>query len=244
MDQVAGTNGDSLEPIRATIQQQLGHRVRDLDLRREQQTLILTGRAHTYYVKQLVQHLVMGQFKGTTLCNEIDVAKSSQTLLSREERKSNFITRRNKTMTTAPLEITFADRDRLIAFLDRKSAENGWHDKTPQSLQMLRQKLDNASCIEAIDICPEVVTLGSTVRFFEVDTGEHWEFSVCFPSDANINEGRISVLAPLGTAILGHRVGDVVDWPVPSGIVRIQIAEIVYQPEAAGVFDEPALSAT
>jgi regulator of nucleoside diphosphate kinase len=96
--------------------------------------------------------------------------------------------------------------------------------------------------MDATDISPEVVTLGSIVHLYEVDTGERWKFTLSFPTNANIDEGRISVLAPLGTAILGHRVGDVVDWPVPSGMIRIQIVEIEYPPEAAGVFDEPELS--
>lgn len=144
-------------------------------------------------------------------------------------------------MTIAPIEMTFADRDRLIAFLDRKSAENVWHDETPQPLRLLRQKVSSAQCMDASEVSPEVVTLGSIVHLYEVDTGERWKFTLSFPTNANIDEGRISVLAPLGTAILGHRVGDVVDWPVPSGMIRIQIVEIEHQPEAAGVFDEPEL---
>lgn len=82
MNLEAGTHGDSLEPIRATVQRQLGRRVRDFDVRRDQQGLILTGRTHTYYVKQLVQHLVMGHFDGATLRNDIDVTKSPQAVLS------------------------------------------------------------------------------------------------------------------------------------------------------------------
>lgn len=244
MDQVAGTNGDSLEPIRATIRRQLGQRVRNFDLRREQDALILTGRTHTHYAKQLIQHLVMGQFEGTTLRNEIDVAHSLPALVSREVRKPTIITRKDKTMTTTPFEMTYADRDRLSAFLDRKSAENGWHDVTRQPLRLLRQKLANARCMEATDISPDVVTIGSIVHLFELNTGERWKLTLSFPSNASIDEGRISVLAPLGTAILGHRVGDVVDWPVPSGMIRIQIVQIDYQPEAAGVLDEPEFSLT
>lgn len=244
MDQAAGTNGDSLEAVRATIQRQLGQRVRNFELKREQDALILTGSTHTYYAKQLIQHLVMGQFEGTALRNEIDVAHSSPALVSREEGKPSSITRKDKTMTTAPFEITYADRDRVSEFLDRKSAENGWHDITRQPLRLLRQKLANARCLESTDISPDVVTIGSIVHIFELDTGERWKFTLSFPSNANIDEGRISVLAPLGTAILGHHVGDVVDWPVPSGMIRIQIVQIDYQPEAAGVFDEPELSVT
>jgi regulator of nucleoside diphosphate kinase len=55
-----------------------------------------------------------------------------------------------------------------------------------------------------------------------------------FPADANYEEGKISILAPLGTALLGYRVGDVVYWHVPRGVRQLRIDEILYQPEAAG----------
>ena len=86
--------------------------------------------------------------------------------------------------------------------------------------------------------------MGSTVRLQELDSGERWKFTLCYPHEARIDEDRISVLAPLGTAILGHRVHDVVDWPVPGGNVRLRISEITYQPEAAGVLDEMELSSS
>lgn len=147
-------------------------------------------------------------------------------------------------MKTNRIEITFADRDRLTTFLDRKSVENGWLEETPHQFRLLRRKLTSAICTKSTNISPEVVTLGSIVHLFELDTGESWKFTLSFPTDANIDEGRISVLAPLGTAILGHRIGDVVDWPVPSGTIRIQIVQIDYQPEAAGLLDESELSTT
>jgi regulator of nucleoside diphosphate kinase len=61
-------------------------------------------------------------------------------------------------------------------------------------------------------------------------------YVLVFPGDADIDTGAISVLAPVGTAILGYAKGDVVEWTVPSGIRRISIEEVLYQPEAAGHF--------
>ena len=81
--------------------------------------------------------------------------------------------------------------------------------------------------------------MGSTVRLRELDSGDRWTFTLSYPPEANIDEDRISVLSPVGTAMIGCRVGDVVDWPVPSGIVRIKIEKVLYQPEAAGALDEP-----
>jgi len=80
----------------------------------------------------------------------------------------------------------------------------------------------------------EVVTMNSKVVLQDVDTQEEMVFVLAFPKDANVDRGYMSVLAPIGTAILGYSRGDVVEWPVPSGVRRIRIVEILYQPEAAG----------
>ena len=74
----------------------------------------------------------------------------------------------------------------------------------------------------------------SKVALLDLDTSERMEYVLAFPKDANIDNGSISVLAPIGTAILGYAKGDVVEWPVPSGKRRIRIEDILYQPEAAG----------
>jgi len=55
-----------------------------------------------------------------------------------------------------------------------------------------------------------------------------------FPSEADFKLGKISILAPIGTALIGYRAGDTVEWKVPAGIRRLRIDEILYQPEAAG----------
>ena len=58
-----------------------------------------------------------------------------------------------------------------------------------------------------------------------------------FPTEANFSEGKISVLAPIGTAILGYKQGDTIKWPVPSGVRQLKVDEILYQPEAAGNYE-------
>jgi regulator of nucleoside diphosphate kinase len=57
---------------------------------------------------------------------------------------------------------------------------------------------------------------------------------VVFPSEADSEQGKISILAPVGTALLGYRVGDTVEWKLPGGLRRLKIERILYQPEAAG----------
>lgn len=68
-------------------------------------------------------------------------------------------------------------------------------------------------------------------------SGESNTYSLVFPTEADFAEGKISVLAPIGTAILGYRQGDTIEWPVPSGLCKLKVEEIVYQPEAAGDSD-------
>jgi regulator of nucleoside diphosphate kinase len=74
----------------------------------------------------------------------------------------------------------------------------------------------------------------SKVRLKDLVSGESNTYSLVFPTEANFAEGKISVLAPIGTAILGYRQGDPIEWPVPSGLRRLKIEEILYQPESAG----------
>jgi regulator of nucleoside diphosphate kinase len=78
----------------------------------------------------------------------------------------------------------------------------------------------------------------SRVRLKDLVSGETNIYSLVFPKEADFNQGKISVLAPIGTAILGYRKGDTIEWQVPSGLRRLRVDEILYQPEAAGHFDE------
>lgn len=143
--------------------------------------------------------------------------------------------------THGVVEMTEFDRHRLMALLDRVRREHPNPDGEWHQFQALRHKLETAWCVDPAEVARTVVTMGSTVRFRELDSGEWWTFTLCYPNEARIDEGRISVLAPLGMAILGQRVGDVVDWPIPRGCVRIRICKLTYQPEAAGVLNEPEL---
>jgi len=102
-----------------------------------------------------------------------------------------------------------------------------------QYFNNLREKLEKAKRVERAELPPDVVALGSTVSLREVETDEEWVFTVCLPDDARVDENRISILSPLGTALLGHREGAIVEWPVPSGSIPVRIEEVLSQTEAA-----------
>jgi regulator of nucleoside diphosphate kinase len=79
--------------------------------------------------------------------------------------------------------------------------------------------------------------MNSDVVYEDVETGARRSVRVVYPKDSDAASGRVSVLAPIGAALLGLRVGQEIDWRVPTGVKRIRVAEVRYQPEAAGRLD-------
>jgi regulator of nucleoside diphosphate kinase len=79
--------------------------------------------------------------------------------------------------------------------------------------------------------------MNSRAEMRDFETGETVAFTLVFPSEANIDEEKISVLAPIGAGMLGYRVGDEFEWKVPDGLRRMKVTNVEYQPEAAGDFD-------
>jgi len=81
---------------------------------------------------------------------------------------------------------------------------------------------------------PDVITMNSKVRVRDMQTREESEYTLVFPHAADIKQGKISVLAPIGTALLGYKTGDVIRWEVPAGTRVLKVLSVLYQPEAAG----------
>jgi regulator of nucleoside diphosphate kinase len=91
--------------------------------------------------------------------------------------------------------------------------------------------------VPSAQVPAEVITMNSTACLEDLENGEGMTYTLVFPNEADIDQHKISVLAPIGTALLGYRVGDTVEWPVPGGISRLQVKQILYQPEANGVME-------
>lgn len=136
-------------------------------------------------------------------------------------------------MNERKIFITQFDKDRLEELIE--VAESFGAAKR-LDLESLQEELDRAEIVSSKNVPPNVVTMNSRVLLRDTSTSEEMTFTLVFPKDANIKSGLISVLAPVGTAILGYREGDVVEWHVPSGLRRISIEKILYQPEAEGDF--------
>jgi regulator of nucleoside diphosphate kinase len=137
-------------------------------------------------------------------------------------------------MTNRNIVMTDVDRRRLGTLIDR-TASIGVGDR--RYLDDLEHEVERATIVDPHDVPDDVITMNSTVRLCDLDTGEIERYTLVYPRDADIEENRISVLAPIGTALIGYRVGDVVEWPVPSGMARLRVEEILYQPEHAGAWE-------
>ncbi len=104
-------------------------------------------------------------------------------------------------------------------------------------LQNLISELNRASVVPSREIPASVITMNSRVTLLDLDTQEEETYTLVFPEDLEKTEGGVSVLAPIGTAMLGYKVGDVFEWEVPAGKRRLRVERIDYQPEASGDFD-------
>ena len=129
--------------------------------------------------------------------------------------------------------ITAHDKVRLERLLMEGEASGG---RDRKDIQSMAAELARAEVVAPKNIPANVVTMNSKVRLVDTDTKEVMEYTLVFPHDADASEGHISVLAPVGTALLGYAEGDIIEWPVPAGVLHLRIDKILYQPEAAGDF--------
>jgi regulator of nucleoside diphosphate kinase len=102
----------------------------------------------------------------------------------------------------------------------------------------LEEELGHAVVVDSTTVPSDVVTMNSRVWFEDLDTGEQLEITLVYPSDADVDQGKVSVLAPVGSALLGLSVGQSIEWPLPGGKSRqLRVVSVNYQPEAAGDLD-------
>lgn len=124
-------------------------------------------------------------------------------------------------MNHRPLYMTADDRDtlRLLLASITSAPRTG-------TIQKLREELDRAVVLDANAIGPNVVTMNAQVEIEDLATGEVDAYTLTFPDQANVEQRRLSVLAPIGTAILGYSEGDEVEWKTPGGVRRLKIRRV------------------
>ena len=125
-------------------------------------------------------------------------------------------------MQETPIYFSERDYERLRVLVDAGAVR-----RSGRSLgAALERELDRAEVVPEASLPADVVAMYSTVRLVDLDTDAERVYTVVYPHEADVDRGRISVLAPIGTAVLGYRTGDVVEWDVPAGRRRFRIAAV------------------
>lgn len=131
--------------------------------------------------------------------------------------------------------LTRFDHDRLGQLLEYlRRQERPADDPVADALE---EELQQATLVASAQVPATVVTMNSMVTAVDPENGRRNTITLVFPRDAQPGEGRVSVLAPLGLALLGARVGQEISWSTPRGTRRLRVERIDFQPEAAGRFD-------
>lgn len=126
--------------------------------------------------------------------------------------------------------ITETDHDELRRLVTMRRGSGVETD----NLRQLEEELDRAEIVDCRQtIPPDVITMNSEVRLMDMDSGDIKVYKLVFPIQMRTDH-TLSVLAPIGTAILGYRSGDIIEWRVPRGVRRLKVLEVLFQPEAAG----------
>lgn len=135
-------------------------------------------------------------------------------------------------MGTKPkLVISSLDAARLEELLDSLPG-----DAFPGRTE-LEAELARAEIVEPRDIPSTVVSMNSTVRFRVESSSEEFTLTLVYPKNMDSHSNKISILAPVGSALLGLSQGDEIEWPKPGGgVLKVRIEEILYQPERAGEY--------
>ncbi len=134
-------------------------------------------------------------------------------------------------MNNRTIYITEFDKQRLTELLN-ELRRTGYADRG--ALRNLEGELERATLVTPQAVPPDVITMNSKVQLYDLTFEEEMTVTLVFPEDAAPVASKVSVLAPIGMAMLGYRVGDIFEWEVPEGVSRLKVLKILYQPEAAG----------
>jgi regulator of nucleoside diphosphate kinase len=132
-------------------------------------------------------------------------------------------------MTDRTIYVTSKDRERLVGLIGQMT-----ETKDRGDLADLVYELNRAVVLPAEEVPADVITMNSRVRLLDLDKGSALEYTLVYPAEADFAEGKISVVAPIGAAMIGYREGDEIEWDVPGGRRRFKVEAVLYQPEAAG----------
>jgi regulator of nucleoside diphosphate kinase len=133
-------------------------------------------------------------------------------------------------MESAKALVTDRDMLELAQCLEERSR---WPGPEGEAVQALQRKMNRAGVLRNDAIPPDVITLNSRVRVTNLDDAADATHTLVMPARSSTARDAISVLHPMGAALLGRRRGHEVEVPLRSGLMRLKVEDVVYQPEAA-----------
>lgn len=136
-------------------------------------------------------------------------------------------------MNGGAIFITESDLDGLREAILEERAVQG---RRPHVAE-LQQEVERAKIVEAAAIPGDLITMHSTFELTDLDNERAETYTLVFPDETDTTPDSLSVMAPIGMAVLGCRVGDELEWEVPAGVRRLRVSRVLYQPEAAGDWD-------
>ena len=137
-------------------------------------------------------------------------------------------------MKKRTIYINAFDKKRLMSLIENSNYLN---NPDNNYLNELEKELNRGKIVEPKDIPKDVITMNSTVLLKDLDSEKEMKYTLVFPDVADISKNKLSILAPIGTALIGYKVGDIIEWEVPAGLRKLKVKEILYQPEAAGDYN-------
>lgn len=130
-------------------------------------------------------------------------------------------------MENNQLIMTEVDYQKLSFVANRANSETA---------ELLQGELDRAAIVHRDQLPLDVVSMNSTVHFKDLNSGESFIMTLVYPDQANISENKISILAPVGAALIGLRAGQTISWPIPKGGERkLEITSVVHQRDSSAV---------
>lgn len=120
--------------------------------------------------------------------------------------------------SSPPIIVAAEDRERLLQLIDLAGATT--------VTELLEAEIERARVVTESEVPPDVVTMNSELEYEDATTLERRALRLVYPPDANSDEGRISILAPLGCALLGLRVGQEIEWQMPGGVRRLRVTSV------------------
>lgn len=141
-------------------------------------------------------------------------------------------------MRDRPIVISAPDARVLRGLLSARTTAS--HDQ--EHLEELRFELERAQVLEPGEVSASIVTMHRRVCIQDLSSGHRQEVMLVSPAEADVSARRISVLAPLGTALLGYREGDEVEWLMPGGIRRLRIESVAQPGDAQSPANQPSIT--